>query len=429
MQNMTMVKRIGFIAIGLLLIIYIIFQLFYSKIFTVKTDIVTKTTSYDSYETKGFVVRDETMVQNDLGGAAIFTVDDGYAIAKGEPVANIYSSTDDVRAQEEIKSLEIQKNNLNQLKTGSSSFERDLDRLNKQIYGNIDEIEAVAEGGSLYNTSAKSDSLSYMLNERQLVMGKAIDFDTKIAQIDDRINTLNSTHGAQIGTVLSPQAGYFISQPDGYENIVSYKNVKSITVDQIDAGFAKQDIPADTIGKVATHLKWYVVCKIQAEKCSSYRLGDGVTLSLPYSTNTDIPASVVAVNQKTGKDPAAVVFECDYMNSDMAKARNEEVRIHSNEYMGLRVSKDAIHIKEVTAQIKDETTGQYREEKRSVQGVYVLYGNQLIFKQIVPLYAYSTYVICNEMPKPDEIYTKTTVQIYDKVVVGGTNLYDGKFIS
>ena len=36
-----------------------------------------------------------------------------------------------------------------------------------------------------------------------------------------------------------------------------------------------------------------------------------------------------------------------------------------------------------------------------VQGVYVLYGSELVFKEIVPLSTYSTFVLCD--PNPEEM--------------------------
>lgn len=426
-KNINLIKRIGLILIGILLILYIIFQLFYSKFAGVKTDTVTEITSYDTYETNGLVIRNEIMVDDNIGGYAIYTVDDGYAIAGGASVADIYESQEDVVAENQIKSLESKKSDLEQLRNGSSTFERDLDKLNNQIYDEISGIESLTSGGSLYKMSTNLDDLTYMLNERQLVKGDVIDFSSKINDIDQQINELESTHSSAIGSINSPQAGYFISLPDGYENVVNYDDIKTMTVDELRS-VQPQPVDDTAIGKIATDLNWYVVCEIPSDKSSLYRVDDVVDIEMPYSTNMTIPATVVAVNQTTKNDPAALVLECDYMNSDIAKARNEKIEINSNEYTGLKVSKDAIHIQEVTKQSVDEN-GQVHKDTQEVQGVYVLYGNQLVFKQIVPLYAYSNYVICDDEPDEEELYTDGTVQVYDKVVTGGTNLYDGKLIS
>lgn len=426
-ENINLIKRIGLIALGVLILIYIIFQIFYGKIMGIQTETVTETTSYDTYETTGFVVRDETMVDSNLGGYAIYTVDDGYAIASGGNVAEIYESQEDVKAEQQIQSLQAQKSDLEELETGSSTFERDLDKLNTQIYSDIATIESTATGGTLYKTSSDIDNVTYMLNERQLVKGNTIDFASKINDINSQINELQSTHGTSIGTVPSPVAGYFISSPDGYENAINFKDVASTTVDDIN-NIQQQPVSDDSIGKIVTNFDWYVICKIPTDKIPLYRVGDAITIEMPYSSNMSIPATVISVNQQDNENQAALVLQCDYMNSDLAKARNEQVEINSNEYTGLKINKDAIHVNEITKETT-EANGQVVEETKQVPGVYVLYGNQLEFKQIVPLYAYSSYVICDESPDEESLYTDGTVEVYDKVVTGGNNLYDGKFVS
>ena len=67
-------------------------------------------------------------------------------------------------------------------------------------------------------------------------------------------------------------------------------------------------------------------------------------------------------------------------------------------------------------------------EKKKVQGVYVLYGSEVQFKQISILYAEDDYVICDAAPDKDELFNGETVSLYDKVILKGDDLYDGKVI-
>ena len=65
---------------------------------------------------------------------------------------------------------------------------------------------------------------------------------------------------------------------------------------------------------------------------------------------------------------------------------------------------------------------------KEVNGVYVMLGSEIVFRLIVPLYSTSTYVICDPNPDEDELMTSETVQLYDEIVVEGTDLYDGKVV-
>ena len=149
---------------------------------------------------------------------------------------------------------------------------------------------------------------------------------------------------------------------------------------------------------------------------------------MPFAASGTIPAKVVAINQKDRQSDAAVVLECNYMNNELSKVRKETVQIAVNTHSGIMVNKKAIHVEPVMKVIDDGTGRQIKQEV-SVQGVYVLYGSELVFKEIVPLSTYSTFVICDPNPGEDATFDGETVQLYDEVVVGGTDLYDGKIVS
>ena len=63
-----------------------------------------------------------------------------------------------------------------------------------------------------------------------------------------------------------------------------------------------------------------------------------------------------------------------------------------------------------------------------MQGVYVKYGSEVIFKQVHIIYSDDDYVICSENPDPELLFNGTTITIYDEIIVEGENLYNGKLI-
>ena len=59
----------------------------------------------------------------------------------------------------------------------------------------------------------------------------------------------------------------------------------------------------------------------------------------------------------------------------------------------------------------------------------MLHGTEIRFRQIIPLFSTSSYVICKQYPdESDDLMTDETVQMYDEVVIEGTDLYDGKVV-
>ena len=116
------------------------------------------------------------------------------------------------------------------------------------------------------------------------------------------------------------------------------------------------------------------------------------------------------------------------MNSDLAQARQEPIEIGLGTYTGLRVSKKAIHDDYVTKTTYDEKDNKHTEQVK-VQGVYVLHGSEVRFKQISILYADDDYVICDPDSNNKELVNGTTVELYDQVILEGDDLYDGKVIN
>ena len=76
---------------------------------------------------------------------------------------------------------------------------------------------------------------------------------------------------------------------------------------------------------------------------------------------------------------------------------------------------------------EDGTTREVLHE--NVKGVYVLVGSRLEFVQIFSEVSANGYVVCKtELSDNDVLLTEHTLRLYDKVVVKGSDLYDGKIL-
>ena len=59
----------------------------------------------------------------------------------------------------------------------------------------------------------------------------------------------------------------------------------------------------------------------------------------------------------------------------------------------------------------------------------MLYGSEVQFKQISILYADRDTVICDPSPQRGVLFNGETISLFDKVIIKGDDLYDGKVIS
>ena len=150
---------------------------------------------------------------------------------------------------------------------------------------------------------------------------------------------------------------------------------------------------------------------------------------MPFVSSTPVEAEIVAINQETYESDAAVVLCCSTVSGEYINARHETVEIELKSYAGVMVRQDAIRFEDVTEVVENEdgTTREVLHE--NVKGVYVLVGSRLEFVQIFSEVSANGYVVCKtELSDNDVLLTEHTLRLYDKVVVKGSDLYDGKIL-
>ena len=219
-----------------------------------------------------------------------------------------------------------------------------------------------------------------------------------------------------------------MSKVDGYEHTFDVSKLDEITVDDINNA-APADIDPDAyIGKIVQNINWYLLCPVSADEATALSHADEtVKIRLPSAIDGEIPAKILHVNNFGDSDQAVAVLQCNYMSDALSKLREENVEIIVNEYEGLKISKSALHDDDITYTQEDEN-GNDVEKTERVQGVYVVYGVELVFKQVAIEYAGEDFVICNEAPESGVLLNGNTVSLYDKVVVEGGDLFNGKII-
>jgi hypothetical protein len=122
-----------------------------------------------------------------------------------------------------------------------------------------------------------------------------------------------------------------------------------------------------------------------------------------------------------------VVLECENMNDTLSKIRNQKVDISVRTYSGIKIDKKSIHKDKVTT-TKENADGTTSTLEKTVNGVYILYGNELKFREIIKLYETDSYVICDTNQDNEDLFSGTTIKLYDKIVTEGTDLYAGKIV-
>ena len=420
-------KRILVAALTLLAIVYVAYLLISANFEMYPTENAVRTTVKDTIRSTAFIIRDEYLIENTSQGVLSYSVSNGEAVnAKGE-IAKLYANADDALAHTTAETLQKKKDSLEYIPKNTLSGAMSIDIINNNIKSKMIFVLDDAANGNINKIPTDSDALLTAISQRQLYTGKVSNFNEEIASLSEQIRTLNNNAGDSIGSVKTPTAGYFTEFCDGYEKTFNYADIEKLTVEDLHNP-QKSSIPDNNAGKVIGNVKWYVACEVNDDQATSLSIWDSaVTVLFSEASSETIPAEIYKISKPDENGRALLILRCDYMDTGILETRREPVEIGMGTYTGLRVSKRAIHDDFVTKTSYDDNDNPHNEEKK-VQGVYVLYGSEVQFKQISVIYANDDYVICDPSPDPDKLFNGETISLYDKVIVKGDDLYDGKVI-
>ena len=434
-MNNPLIRKIGATAVAVLLLIYVGYQVYLSQYTGLKTEAATYSTVSESIDTTGFIIRDEEVISSSYSGVLNYTVDDGEKVAEGGAIAEIYPTEEDAAVQNRIARIDDELNRLSALETPSDSTASNPKLIGSQISKKITSILGALKSGSMSDVTDERNDLQLLLSQRQVVTGKESsgDYAAHVNELHEERIALTQSASASIGTVSSPAAGYFIRSVDGYENAVSLDGVPSLSVSDVRALEEEEPAGTDTesIGKVAKDFNWYIACILTENDLVRLDRTTKVTVEMPFATVEQIPAEVVKINRDSETGEAAVILKCTYMNSDLASARMETLRINISSYSGVLVPESAVHFADVVAHETDEDGNEVDVTYENIRGVYVKSGSRLRFVQIFSDATINGYAICKvslSTEEREQLVTGDTIQLYDEVVVEGTDLYDGKML-
>ena len=148
-----------------------------------------------------------------------------------------------------------------------------------------------------------------------------------------------------------------------------------------------------------------MACVVPDSYYNALGVGRTLTVRMSFVLDEAVPVTVYACN-KDNQGNMAVVFRCDQMSAALSTIRHESVEIQLVEHTGLKVPQRAIIV----------------NEKQEV-GVYIRSGNTVAFRKIQQKFSEpADYAIC------DIVDEDGYLQMYDDIIVGGRDLYDGKII-
>lgn len=384
---------------------YQVWQFFYHPY---QTEITVTASVNESIHVSGLAVRTETLIESDYGGSVSYVFEDAARVLKNKPIAYTHSSADTVNKMTQVSDLEKKISNLKEASSGVAQLYGSSEFINDQIRDAVLIYSKTVNNTNLGDFGSVKDNLLLAINKKTALTGKTNYFEERILILQSEKDELEAEINAdEAETVLSPKNGYFISEIDGFENLINKEMIDEMTVAELESIINRDVVTVEQkVGKIADNHKWYYLIAVSEEEAARFSEGkklevnfDGISHSFDFTVDRKIKDDT---SEKT-----IIVLLCKTLTSEVASLRQINADVIFSTTSGLRVSSDAV-----------------RFDGSQNIGVYILDREEVKFRKIDILYTGTDYLIVRW-----NAAAKDSLQLFDEVFVGGSDLYVGKIVS
>ena len=201
-------KRIVVGILTVLAVVYVAYLLISANFDMYSTEDAVETTISDKIYSNAFIIRDESIIENNTSGVLSYTRDNGEAVAVDSVVAKIYQNESDALAQTTADVLEENKNALEELQKNNTET-MGIDAINNDIQNNLLSYLSNINNGNITKAFSYSSDLLSAINQRQLYTGKLTNFNSEIANLNSEITNLRQNSGESIGEIKTTNQDIF----------------------------------------------------------------------------------------------------------------------------------------------------------------------------------------------------------------------------
>ena len=363
-----------------------------------------QTTLRSEVQLSGIIVRDETLLTSAAKYMSL-SAEEGKRVGKSSAVAVTYASGEAAQRAEQIREKEAEIARTESLLSGLVSAEEVTAR-DSTIRQAVSDLAAAAARHSVSEAEDSSLTLKSLLltgNAETVTAGDLILMRSELEKL--RANAQEETE-----PVLSPAAGIFSTQLDGFEHLRP-ETLQSLTPDDLREMMDDQkSAPKTAFGKIVGSVKWYFASLISAEDYAQVQdaLTRGSSVKLQLGRYYPEPLTVRVEDVGREEDGSrVVVFSCSRAMADTLSVRTLSATLIASEHSGIRVPAEALHT---------ETD----ENGETLCYVFVRTGVQAEKKYIDVVWETEDYVLAVPGARG------SMLRDGNEIIVSARELYDGK---
>lgn len=402
----TNFQKIFIGAIAVAVVAYLGFQVYRFARPEYQVETATLYTAYDDVAVTGYMIRDEQIIPKETSGVCNVVVSDGERVSRNGLIANVYQSEAQADASEQIRRMD-EKLRLLQNSTVDTALGADeVAAMEDKICAAIRQIGAAADSGNGTAILAAREDLTLLINKKGVLLGESEGYDAVIAKLKEERAVLAAQSAGGAYQARSPISGFFVSEVDGYEDMLSVDRIKELSVDDLRSlgKIAPSEVDNDAVfGKIVPGYEWYFAALLSEKEADGLKIGGSMQIKFTYSTGDVVPADIYYISEAEDGQ-RVVVLRCDYSLPELSLVRTQKVQLIRRSYTGLKISEQSLHVNE---------EGQ--------KGVYIQVGSIMQWRPVDILFSKDNYHLVTY-----DKSSKNGLQLYDMVIVGGRDLYNGK---
>ncbi len=402
------VKLLRNLVLVLLLIVFVsIVYNFQNRKAATETALLSDAISSEKF--RGVFIRSETPVTFSGNGVLSYKVADGGKVGCGTVIAEVYPDNEQIMRSREIAQLEHELDILKKIQnpgTRESAQPASLSASIGESYRTLIYSRDMKDYSALRN---EMENLVVGMSTYQIITKEVTGFDQQIIDINSRLAELKGMAATPSETVKANESSYFVSYCDGYESELTPDNLDELTVEQLRSIVDSKSSEPGLVGKMINGYSWYLAGVIDNSR-KLYDIGDTVTLKFD-SSDEKFEAVITDIRDDDSSSVSIIIIKCSRFSKDLVEHRAETCELIKGEYRGLKVPREAIRFENVEQQTTNAEGEPEGTAVVNAKGVYIMKGEQVLFKKIDVKYEGSDYVL-SEVHEDDPSY----LALYDDII-------------
>lgn len=352
------------------------------------------------YSTSGVLIRDEHAIPLSREASTLYTLPEGGKFIATTPVALDFVSPEAAKLAAETMPQQLELQLLESIERDVAAGRKDnIGALNNQISATLRGLTSDATVGKVANVETIRLSLLDSVSRMQAAVGNQLSLDARLGELR------TATGAVEQGSVVTVgETGYFSRFTDGYEQQLTPQSLETMDIETLDK-ILEQEYPhsSETFGKCITDYNWYYVTTVPVEEAALFQEGVKMSLAFAGSDGKTVGGWVKSITEDKAAGRALLVIQSDDISADTVARRTATVKLGFDDYKGIRFSKKALRIQD------------------GVKGVFVRGKSAIEFKKVEIVYTGKDFYL-SKLDYNSNVY----LNIFDEIIVEGTDIYDGK---